>query len=144
MDEKRRWMTSVWFSKTPPDGRKQNRSWIAYSPKIEAAYCIPCILFSKTPANSVSLFEMKQDSGSGKTAVLSSHTSKHRGIHRLLPNGKKWRCACVKEIQSRKSWFKKQRTNEAMAATFWLRYWLVSNLWQRGIWRFKDRVTEWR
>ena len=50
-DKKGRWMTSAWFSKTLPDGRKQNRSWIAYSPKTEAAYCIPCILFSKTPAN---------------------------------------------------------------------------------------------
>jgi len=80
-DKKGRWMTSALFSQNLPDGRKQNRSWIAYSPKTEAAYCIPCILFSKTPVNSVSLFEMKQGFRKWKDSspfVSHEQTSWHR------------------------------------------------------------------
>ena len=80
-DKKARWITSAWFSKTLPDGRKQNRSWIAYSPKTEAAYFIPCILFSNTPANSESLFKMKQGFKKWKDSspvVSHEQTSWHR------------------------------------------------------------------
>jgi len=109
-DKKERWMTSACFFKTLPDGRKQNRSWIAYSPKTEASYFIPCILFSKTPANSESLFKMKQGFKKWKDSspvVSHEQTSWHRQafaewnvVEMHLREGEKIKEKLVQEIET--------------------------------------------
>lgn len=66
---KGRKMTEAWFYRKLADGKGEvvKRTWLLYSLFKETAYCFCCILFSHTPQNAISKFELPEGfNGGGK------------------------------------------------------------------------------
>lgn len=78
---KGRKMTEAWFYRKLADGKGEaiKRTWLLYSPYKMAAYCFCCILFSHTPQNSKSKFELPEGYNGGGKWKDSSQIAIHEG-----------------------------------------------------------------